>query len=113
VYDIMNKPVTDPGSQCYVLDQGQCTAEQWKTVMNGTALIKNWIVVDANTSYLFPELVGNETSRPSVTPSASGSGPQYTGAASSGVVIGRVMGFEVGLVGVAVLGAVVGSLVVL
>ena len=113
VYDIRNKPVKDPGSQCYVLDQGQCTAEQWKTVMNGTALIKNWIVVDANTSYLFPELVGNGTSRPSGTSSASAGSPQYTGAASSGRIAGRVMGVEIGIVRAAVLGAMVGSLVVL
>ncbi|KAF1915587.1 Alpha/Beta hydrolase protein [Ampelomyces quisqualis] len=111
VYDITNEPVTDPGSQCYVLDQGQCTADQWETVMNGTALIKNWIVVDANTSYLFPELVGNGTSRLSGTPSASGGSPQYTGAASSGKMVGRMMGFEVGIVGVVVLGAMVGCLV--
>jgi len=62
VYNITNEPVVDPGSQCYVLDRGQCTDEQWETVMNGSALIKNWIVVDANTSNLFPGL-GNATSR--------------------------------------------------
>ena len=62
VQDIKNEPVTLPGSQCYVLDRDQCTEAQWETVMNGTALIKNWIVVDANTSYLFPELTGNGTS---------------------------------------------------
>jgi hypothetical protein len=59
VFNITNEPVTDPGSQCYVLDRDQCTEEQWETVMNGTALVRNWIVVDANTSSLFPDLVGN------------------------------------------------------
>jgi carboxypeptidase C (cathepsin A) len=83
VYDIKNEPVVEPGSQCYVLDQGQCTVEQWETVMNGTALIKNWIVVDANSSYLFPEIVGNGTSSVNGTPSASGKPSQYTGGASS------------------------------
>jgi hypothetical protein len=51
--------------------------------MNGTALIKNWIVVDANSSYLFPEIVGNGTSSVNGTPSASGKPSQYTGGASS------------------------------
>ncbi|KAF1851112.1 alpha/beta-hydrolase [Cucurbitaria berberidis CBS 394.84] len=92
VFNITNEPIIDPGSQCYVLDRDQCTEEQWETVMNGTALVKNWIVVDANTSSLFPDLVGNGTSpangtRPSGTrppvPSATGSGvaPESTGAA--------------------------------
>jgi carboxypeptidase C (cathepsin A) len=85
VYNITNEPITLPGSQCYVLDREQCTEEQWETVMNGTALIKNWIVVDANTSYLFPELVGNETSpgnsTTSPTPSGSAAPPESTGAA--------------------------------
>ncbi|KAL5114535.1 hypothetical protein ACEQ8H_007568 [Pleosporales sp. CAS-2024a] len=81
VYGIKNEPVVDAGSQCYVLDQGQCTADQWETVMNGTALIRNWIVVDANTSYLFPEL-GNGSNP--VTGTGSGGKPmQHTGAASS------------------------------
>ncbi|KAJ4366995.1 hypothetical protein N0V83_007525 [Neocucurbitaria cava] len=92
VYGIKNEPVTDPGSQCYVLDRAQCTDEQWETVMNGTALVKNWIVVDANTSSLFPGLIGNGTAPGNGTalpstlvPSATGSGgglPEATGGAS-------------------------------
>jgi carboxypeptidase C (cathepsin A) len=112
VFDIKNKPVVDPGSQCYVLDQGQCTADQWETVMNGTALIKNWIVVDANTSSLFPDLVSNGT-KPSGTPTASGGPTQYTAAASSLMSAGRLMGFEVSVFGGAVLAATLGCLVVL
>ncbi|KAF2747109.1 alpha/beta-hydrolase [Sporormia fimetaria CBS 119925] len=45
-----------PAPTCYVLDRGQCTDEQWESVENGTALVRNWIVVDANTSHLFPDL---------------------------------------------------------
>jgi len=116
VSSILNEPVTLPGSQCYVLDRDQCTEEQWETVMNGTALVKNWIVVDANTSYLFPELFGNGTSPANGTmkPSPSPSTPaQYTGAASSIVGHGRVMGLEVGAAGAAVLAAVVGGLLMM
>ncbi|ORY17601.1 Alpha/Beta hydrolase protein [Clohesyomyces aquaticus] len=50
VYNITNEPVKDPGSQCYVLDQDQCTSEQWESVVDGSALVRNWIVVDGNTS---------------------------------------------------------------
>ncbi|KAF1938259.1 alpha/beta-hydrolase [Clathrospora elynae] len=88
VYNITNEPIVDPGSQCYVLDPGQCTAEQWATVMNGTALVRNWIVVDANTSHLFPDLVSNGT---------SGNGTALSGAAS---------GLQAGVVGSAVFAAV-------
>ncbi|KAJ4405459.1 hypothetical protein N0V91_005199 [Didymella pomorum] len=94
VYNITNEPVTLPGSQCYVLDREQCTEEQWETVMNGTALIKNWIVVDANTSYLFPELVGNGTvgnGTATPTPSGSGAPPESTGAAGRNIASGVLM----------------------
>ncbi|KAF2004374.1 alpha/beta-hydrolase [Amniculicola lignicola CBS 123094] len=56
VFNITNESVTFPGAQCYVLDRDQCTEEQWKTVEDGTALVRNWIVVDANTTMLFPDL---------------------------------------------------------
>jgi hypothetical protein len=122
ISNIKNEPIKDPGAQCYVLDKEQCTREQWETVMNGTALIKDWIVVDANTSSLFPDLVGNGTgpgngSKPTSTPkpwssaTASAGTGQYTGAASSAMTSGRVMGFEFGVIGRVILATVVGSLV--
>lgn len=112
VYDIKNEPVSDPGSQCYVLDRGQCTNAQWETVMNGTALIKNWIVVDANTSSLFPGLIGSNGTiiQPSGTPSSSGSPAQYTSAGATVARGVKVMGSDAGLFGRALLAAVVGSL---
>jgi hypothetical protein len=124
IFDIKNEPVKDAGAQCYVLDREQCTSEQWAKVMNGTALIKNWIVVDANTSSLFPDVTGNGTglgngskpsgnSMPSSSTTTSGSASQYTGAASSVTVGGRVVGVEVGVLGVAFLAAVVGCLIML
>jgi carboxypeptidase C (cathepsin A) len=61
-YNITNEPIKDPGSQCYVLLPQQCTDEQWATVVDGSALVKDWIVVDANTTSLIAELSGNGTS---------------------------------------------------
>jgi hypothetical protein len=110
VYGIKNEPVMEPGSQCYVLDKGQCTNDQWETVMNGTALIKNWIVVDANTSSLFPGLVGGNGTRPSGTPSSSGSPAQYTSAGTTVARGVKVKGWDAGLFGRALLAAVIGSL---
>jgi hypothetical protein len=72
--------------------------------MNRTALVKNWIVVDANTSYLFPDLVGNGTVGNGTAPSGTGIPmPPYTGAASK---------FG-GVAGSAMIMAVVGSLLLL
>ncbi|KAF2854270.1 alpha/beta-hydrolase [Plenodomus tracheiphilus IPT5] len=102
VFNITNEPVVDPGSQCYVLDRGQCTNEQWETVMDGSALIRNWIVVDANTSSLFPDLVGNATN--GSAPSGTGSpGPVYTGGA-----VGKGLRSVGGAVGLALLVGLVG-----
>ncbi|EMD67611.1 hypothetical protein COCSADRAFT_290988 [Bipolaris sorokiniana ND90Pr] len=85
VSNIINVPIIDPGAQCYVLDPGQCTKEQWESVMNGTALIRNWIVVDVNTSHLFPDLIPNSTTGNGTIPSTTGSSmPLYTGAATGG-----------------------------
>lgn len=78
VSGIRNEPIVDPGAQCYVLDRGQCTSEQWETVMNGTALVKNWIVVDGNTSSLFPDLVNGTEPSSSAGPSM----PEATGGAA-------------------------------
>ncbi|KAF2715244.1 alpha/beta-hydrolase [Pleomassaria siparia CBS 279.74] len=82
VDDIKNEIIKLPGSQCYVLDRDQCTDEQWATVEDGTALVKNWVVIDANTTFLFPELNGT---RPSGAPSTTSSVPP----ASTGAATGR------------------------
>jgi hypothetical protein len=116
VSNIKNEPVIEPGSQCYVLDRDQCTEEQWETVMDGTALVRNWIVVDANTSYLFPGLVGNATGggNGTVRPTPSTTSPaQFTAAANSLMGGERVMGMELRVFGVAVVAALVGCVVML
>lgn len=92
VADIKSEGVVDPGSVCYVLDSAQCTADQWKTVEDGTALVKNWIVVDGNSSYLFPELFnGTANGTAPGSPSPSSTGPAFSNGAN-GVVGGSVRG---------------------
>jgi len=49
--------------------------------MNGSALIHNWILIDQNTTSLFPELNGATSEQPSGT-SGSGANPSPTGAAA-------------------------------
>lgn len=92
-FAIRNEPVKLPGAQCYVLDSDQCTLEQWESVENGTALVKNWIVVDGNTTGLFPEL-GNGTARPSTT---SGLGPSATTSLVPTQSVGAAAGMGVGI----------------
>lgn len=121
VFNITNEPITLPGSQCYVLDEEQCTAEQWETVENGTALVRNWIVVDANTTSLFPDLInGTNGTTPSGTgtpipvPSVTGSGapPAETGGAASVLVREslNIFGLEMTISGSLVLAVIFGLL---
>ncbi|TKX25263.1 serine carboxypeptidase-like protein 3 [Elsinoe australis] len=50
-----------PAQFCYILDTGTCFDEQIDAVANGTALIKDYIVVDANSTKIWPDLA-NRTS---------------------------------------------------
>ncbi|KKZ61151.1 carboxypeptidase S1 like B [[Emmonsia] crescens] len=62
---------------CYVLDPGVCTEEQIESILKGTAVLKHWLLVDQNTTRLFPEVVGDggsPTSPPSPTDTSSASG---------------------------------------
>jgi hypothetical protein len=106
IFNITNEPAPHPAPTCYVLDRAQCTGEQWETVENGTALVRNWIVVDANTSHMFPDLP-----QPSPIPSVT----MFPGAAAGQASFGRwnVFGFEIPVTGSVALCAILGSLVVM
>ncbi len=44
---------------CYVYSaRALCTEEQIEAVQNGTAEIRSWIVVDKNSTLLFPDVIG-------------------------------------------------------
>jgi len=42
---IMNDVISPPEPECYIWEPGTCTKEQWETVANGTAIVRDWIVV--------------------------------------------------------------------
>jgi carboxypeptidase C (cathepsin A) len=42
---------------CYILESGTCTDEQVAGILAGNVTIKNWILVDKNSTGLFPELL--------------------------------------------------------
>ncbi|PNS18953.1 Carboxypeptidase Y A [Sphaceloma murrayae] len=50
-----------PDQFCYILDPGTCFDQQIDSVVDGTALIKDYIVVDANSTKIWPDLA-NRTS---------------------------------------------------
>ncbi len=87
---IKNEPPPDLVRFCYVRDlSSTCTEDQYQGILNGSATIAHGIVVDKNSTALFPGLLGgagNATVTPSPTPSGqpdptasgSGSGPSAT-----------------------------------
>ena len=59
---IRNEDLRSPSPQCYVLSLGTtCTEEQQEIVENGTGLIHNYILIDANQSHLFPGVGNNDS----------------------------------------------------
>jgi hypothetical protein len=44
-FHVKNKIPARSGSRCYILDPGTCTLEQFETVINGMAIVKNFIVI--------------------------------------------------------------------
>jgi hypothetical protein len=49
-WHIKNIPPPKPDPVCYILSPETCTNEQFETVMNGSAIIKNFIVIGVNKS---------------------------------------------------------------
>jgi carboxypeptidase C (cathepsin A) len=45
-----------PAQFCYVLDPGTCTSEQREALENGTGVIKDYILVDVNSTAIWPDL---------------------------------------------------------
>ena len=51
-----NDILSPPEPECYVLDPGTCTEEEYKAVGNGTAIVKDWIVVGRKDQSNQPEV---------------------------------------------------------
>lgn len=82
---------------CYTRDTSTCTEEQIESLQNGSAVVKDWIIVDANSTKRFPFLTnGNSTSSPSGTgtgapsptdTSAGGASPSTKPNAAAGLAL--------------------------
>jgi hypothetical protein len=68
---------SQPKGLCYILDPSStCTSEQQDAILAGDALIHNWILIDANTTDVFPGIgpsstAGTGTSSPTEKPSST------------------------------------------
>ena len=70
---IKNEPPAQPLQYCYILDPDTCSKAQIDSVLNGSACIKNYLIVDKNTTQLFNITCGGDE---------GGNGPEvYTGKA--------------------------------
>jgi len=61
VRDIRNEIPENPESRCYILNPETCTEEQYNTVKNGTAIIKDWIVIGVKDDQKKDAADGKET----------------------------------------------------
>ncbi|KAK4621861.1 Carboxypeptidase S1 B [Fulvia fulva] len=84
---IKNDQPEQPLQFCYVLEPTTCTEDQIDSILNGTAVIRHYIVVDKNSTALFPDVVGgsssNDTNATTSPGSSSNSPSSYTGKATS------------------------------
>lgn len=51
-----NVPPEQPLQVCYSLDSATCTADQYRSIVNGSAILSDWILKDANSTQLYPDL---------------------------------------------------------
>ncbi|KAI0142615.1 serine carboxypeptidase [Hypoxylon sp. NC0597] len=97
---IKNEDPPDLLHFCYIYDTSTCTEDQIESVLNGTAVIINGIIRDRNSTQLFPEIFGgnssgsgNPSSSSSIAPTASstatGEGVSATGSSAAGRIAGR------------------------
>ncbi|MCJ1448550.1 MAG: hypothetical protein MMC23_009067 [Stictis urceolatum] len=74
-FGIKNEQPPQPKGMCYVLDPlSTCRDDQIEAVENGTALVHDWVLIDANTTGLFPELGGNGSDATGGVGGAGGTG---------------------------------------
>lgn len=82
-FQVKNEPPENPPAECYILDLGTCTKEQRVKVKNGTTPIKNYILMEDETT---------STSTATATATGTGTAPSST-APNAGARTGMSMGF--------------------
>jgi hypothetical protein len=109
-WHIKNKVPESPQPTCYILSLAStCTEDQAQAVLNGSAKVQNWIVVDENTQHLFNESGSGAsgTSGGGASRSSSSTGPAASASkkgAGSHVRVEMVMGAILLGLGIVVVG---------
>ena len=102
-----------PKPTCYILDPSTCAGDQLEAVLNNTAIVHDYIVIDENTAGLFPGLGNGTTTNTGsdgnpATPSGTTAAPassRTNGASSVRLGLGMgVAGFAAGAFGLGALG---------
>lgn len=58
-FEVSNEPEDQPLQICYALDaSATCTAAQIASIANGSAVLSSWVLEDANSTLLYPDLFG-------------------------------------------------------
>ena len=69
-FEVKNQNLGSPSPQCYVWAMSTtCTGDQMDSIINGTGLVHDYILIDANQSHLFPGVGNND---PSTTTGVNG-----------------------------------------
>jgi hypothetical protein len=101
-WQIKNEVPDSPVPTCYVRAfASSCTPEQQKAVLNGTALVKDWVVIDTNIRGPGNDTAGNGTSsadRPNIAArSGKKSGSKTGSSANSTTTTGEGVELQVQL----------------
>jgi hypothetical protein len=84
-FQVKNAVPDSPAPTCYVLAfQSTCTSDQQAAVLNGSALVHDYIVIDENTTSLFPGVGGNGTGGGNGSLSGGGGGVYGNGSGYGG-----------------------------
>ena len=102
-FEVKNQDPGSPSPQCYVLAlEATCTADQMDSVVNGTGLVHDYILIDANQSHLFPGVGNNDPTGGSGGSGGSGGKPPPQNGADLLRMSWAILGSAALLVGTAV-----------
>ena len=79
-FNVKDDVPPQPLQVCYTLDTSTCRDDQIDAVLNESATVRQWIVVDKNSTQLYPDIVGNATysQTPANSPSVSAAAAPVT-----------------------------------
>ena len=89
-FQVKNQDLGSPSFQCYILAlETTCTDDQIQSVLNGTGLVHDYILIDKNQTNLFPGIGNNEpvtgtTTGTTTGPTAGAAKPGKTGTGGAG-----------------------------